>query len=196
MVHDPDELLVTEAQKGSREAFGKLVTHYHDMVYGLAYGVLNHREAALDVAQDVFLKVFHEISRFQGKSKFKTWLYRISVNAAIDQQRKIRPSDSIDATDVSDEDGVAPLVLVDLKQDPSESAHQEELKKVVAKALDKLTPEQRAILVLREWQGLSYEEIAEVLAIEIGTVMSRLFYARKRLGEILGEKFKKEIIST
>lgn len=194
MVQDPDASLIAQAQQGSREAFGKLVTEHYDMVYGIVYGVLNHREAALDVAQEVFLKVFRELDHFQGKSKFKTWLYRVAVNAAIDQQRKQRSMISIDATDSSGEDDEPPMVLVDLKQDPSESAYQAELRQYVGKALESLTPDQRAILVLREWQGLSYEEIAETLEIEIGTVMSRLFYARRHLGEILGAKFKKEIV--
>ncbi len=194
MVQDPDLKLVEAARAGSRESFGKLVSQYYEMVYAVVYGILSHRESALDVTQEVFLKAFRELDHFLGKSKFKTWLYRIAVNAAIDQQRKHKPTASIDATDASDEDDEPPLVLVDPKQEPSEETHRRDLKETVEKALLHLAADHRAILVLREWQGLSYEEIAEALEIEIGTVMSRLFYARKRLSEILGEKFKQEMV--
>ena len=194
MVDDSDELLVAKAKAGSKEAFSKLVERYYEMVYGLAYGILNRREPALDVAQDVFLKVFHDLDKYEGRSKFKTWLYRVSVNAAIDHQRRIRYADSIDLTDTSDGDDRAPLIIVDLKQDPLGSAVQSEMRVHIEKALNQLSLDQRMILTLREWQGLSYEEIAETLQIEAGTVMSRLFYARKRLAEVLGVQYKKEIL--
>lgn len=194
IIQDPDIQWVNAARAGSREAFGKLVSQYYDMVYAVVYGILSQRENALDAAQEVFLKAFRELEHFLGKSKFKTWLYRIAVNTAIDQQRKQRPARSIDATDASDDENEAPLVLVDPKQDPSEETHRRDLKETVEKALLHLAADHRAILVLREWQGLSYEEIAETLEIEIGTVMSRLFYARKRLSEVLGEKIKREMV--
>lgn len=196
MADDSDEILVAKAKAGSKEAFGKLASRYYDMVYGLAYGILNRREPALDVAQDVFLKVYNDLDKYEGRSKFKTWLYRVSVNAAIDHQRRIRYADSIDSTDTSDDDDKAPLIIVDPKQDPLESAAQSEMRVQIEKALNQLTPDQRMILTLREWQGLSYEEIAETLQIEAGTVMSRLFYARKRLAEVLGVQYGAEVLKS
>ena len=188
MAFDPDSGLVTKARRGDRSAFGELVTRYYDMVYGLAYGVLNNREQARDVAQDIFLKVFNDLSKFSGKSKFKTWLYRVSVNSAIDEQRRKKPTLSLDATDASDDEDRPPVIIEDRQPSPREKVAAGELQQIVKKALDELTPEHRAILVLREWQGLSYEEIAETLNIDQGTVMSRLFYARKKLGEVLKKR--------
>ncbi len=187
-MQDPDFDLIREAKNGSQSAFGKLVTHYYDMVYAIAYGVLNHSEAARDTAQEVFLKAFREIRNFEGKSKFKTWLYRIAVNAAIDEGRKKRPLQSLDQGDDPEDETKPAITPVDHTPGPRDRAFQSELREILNRALEELSPDHRAVLVLREFQGLSYEEIAEALQIEIGTVMSRLFYARKKLAEILSSK--------
>ena len=185
MSTDPDVEWVRKAQAGQKEAFGELVNRYYEMVYGLSFGILNHQEAAKDAAQEVFLKAFRELHKFEGKSKFKTWLYRITLNTAIDQARAKRPSQSLDATDASDEEDTTPVVILDQGAGPREAAFQNELQDLITQALQQLSAEHRAVLVLREWEGLGYEEIAELLKIQIGTVMSRLFYARKKLAEIL-----------
>lgn len=185
MKSDPDIGLVQKAKKGNRAAFGELANRYYEMVYVLAYGVVNNREVARDVTQDVFIKVYERLHKFDEKSKFKTWLYRVSVNAAIDQHRKKKPVQSIDVTDAAEESDRAPVVMTDTAPSPRDQAHQEELKARMKEALSKLSEDHRAILILREWQGLSYQEIAESLEIDHGTVMSRLFYARKKLGEVL-----------
>ena len=192
MAEDPDKSLVLRSKAGDQHAFGKLVTHYYQMVYGLAFGVLNHREKARDVAQEVFLKVFRQLPGFQEQSKFKTWLYRIAVNAAIDEQRKNRPTVSLDSTDESSDEDRAPVVLEDKGPSPRELAGQSELKEHLKRALEKLSADHRAVLTLREWQGMAYEEIADILGVEIGTVMSRLFYARKKLKEILELEIKRK----
>jgi len=182
---DPDLECVCKAQKGDKAAFGNLVNRYYEMVYAVCFGVLHQRESARDVTQDVFLKVFHEIENFKKESKFKTWLYRVAMNAAIDSARKRRPQVSVDATDASEEEGKAPFVLEDKGPGPREKASKHERREWVRRAVEALSPDHRAVLVLREWEGLSYEEIAGMLDLELGTVMSRLFYARKKLGEIL-----------
>ncbi len=187
---DPDVELVQQARAGNQEAFGKLAGKYYEMVFAVAFGVLHHREMARDVAQEVFMKAQREISRFEGKSKFKTWIYRITVNASIDEQRRKKPSQSLDATDASDDEDEKPVIITDTSAGPREKAEHEELKKLVAAALEKLSPDHRAVLVLREWQDLSYDEIAETLGLELGTVMSRLFYARKKLAEVLSGKLE------
>ena len=186
-MQDSDRELVHEAKKGNQTAFGKLVNHYYQMVYAIAYGVLNHSEAARDTAQEVFLKVFREISDFEQKSKFKTWLYRIAVNTAIDESRKRRPVESLDRPRENDPEKPA-MTPRDYSPGPRDLAYQAELREVLKRALEELSPEHRAVMVLREFQDLSYDEIAEMLQIEIGTVMSRLFYARKKLAEILSPK--------
>ena len=186
-MQDPDLDLVRDARNGSQSAFQKLVTNYYQMVYVVAFGILNHSEAARDTAQEVFLKVFRELGKFEGKSKFKTWLYRIAVNAAIDEGRKKRPLESLDGgDDLEDEKPV--ITPVDHAPGPRDLAYQSELREAIARALEGLSSDHRAVLVLREFQDLSYEEIAETLQIEVGTVMSRLFYARKKLAEILSSK--------
>ena len=186
-MQDPDHALILEAKSGSQPAFEKLVNRYYQMVYAICYGVLNHAESARDTAQEVFIKVFRELRKFEGKSKFKTWLYRISVNAAIDEGRKKRPIESLDRGD-DPEDEKPPITPVDHSAGPRDLAYQSELREVLAKGLEELSADHRAVLVLREFQDLSYEEIAETLQIGIGTVMSRLFYARKKLAEILSPK--------
>lgn len=189
MVDSEDELL-KRARTGDQAAFGKLVDLYYEMVYAVAFGVLRNRESARDVAQEAFIKAHRELPRFEGKSKFKTWVYRITVNTAIDEHRKRkRPMESLDATDASDDDE-APVIIKDPGADPSEKAEQAELRVLILKAVDQLSPDHRAVLVLREYQGLSYEEIAESLGIEMGTVMSRLFYARKKMAEVLAPKLE------
>src|SRR3989338_4597675 len=179
-MNDPDRALIDKAMSGNKAAFGILIQKYYEMVYAVAYGVLSRREEALDVAQEVFIKVFREIGNFKGESKFKTWLYRIAVNAAIDATRRRRPEEPIEESARFETKVLS----------PREEASREETRELVGKALEFLNPEHKAVLVLREWQELSYEEIAETLQVEIGTVMSRLFYARKRLAEIIGVKFK------
>ncbi len=189
---DPDKELVAQAKAGNKDSFGKLVERYYEMVYAVSYGVLNHHELAKDTAQEVFFKTFRDIGQFEGASKFKTWLYRITVNAAIDQGRKRRPVESLDATDSSDDEDRPPLIITDPSPGPRDRAYQSELKDRLEKALEELSPDHRAVLFLREWQELSYDEIAESLGIQIGTVMSRLFYARKKMAEILETKGKEK----
>ncbi len=190
MNSDPDRGLVCEAQAGNKVSFGKLVDRYYQMVYTLALGVLNHSQDARDVAQEVFLKVFKEIKRFEGKSKFKTWLYRVSVNAAIDYGRKKRPAESIDLLVENEEGQGSSAVVADKQRGPRERASESETAQLLEEALQRLSPEHRAVLVLREYEGLSYEEIADVLKIDLGTVMSRLFYARKKLARHLQGAFE------
>jgi len=185
-MRDPDRDIVKKAQKGDKSAFSELVNHYYEMVYALAMGILHNRESAKDLTQDVFVKVYGNINKFKGQSKFKTWLYRVAVNQALDQTRKKRPTESLDITE---DEGVKPHVPVaNPAAGPRDEAARQELKVVFRQALAELSPEHRAILVLREWQELSYEEIAETLNLELGTVMSRIHYARKKLAEVLEKR--------
>ncbi|MFZ5802007.1 MAG: RNA polymerase sigma factor [Candidatus Omnitrophota bacterium] len=177
--------LIAKSQAGDRAAFGKLVNSYYEMVYGVAFGVLHLREAALDVCQNVFLKAFQEICRFEGKSKLKTWLYRIAVNAALDEYRRRKPVLPLEVKKDPNEEGTVPVDIPDRRPGPRDDAVRGELQRLVRKAMEGLSEEHRTVLFLREWDDMSYEDIAELLKIEVGTVMSRLFYARKRLGEQL-----------
>src|SRR3989338_6238202 len=183
---DNDLELVRQSQQGSRSAFGRLVSKYYEMVYAVAYGVVNHREKAADITQEVFLKAFQMIKGFEGKSKITTWLYRITVNRAIDETRRKRPQESLEEpVDTKDSEVSKYDRLEDVQPGPRDLAAGGELRELMRNALKQLSEEHRAVLVLREWQGLSYEEIAGSLNIELGTVMSRIFYAKKRLAQVL-----------
>ncbi len=181
MRDDPDLSLVQQAQAGNQAAFSTLFRKYYNMVYAVAYGVLNRREESQDVTQDVLIKVHRDIQKFKGDSKFKTWLYRVTVNAAIDSVRRRKEAEPIE--NVGD-------FLASNTIDPRRAASQAELKVRMQEALQKVSAEHRAVLVLREWENLSYEEIAETLQLESGTVMSRIFYARKALAKVLGIEYQ------
>lgn len=182
---DPDRTLVAFAKQGDKVAFQELINRHYQFVYGIAFGVVHERQAALDIAQDVFLKLFRDLKLFEFKSKFKTWLYRVTYNASIDQVRKFKPHELIETGDAISEDGPQGVILSDLSENARDRIFNEEVRNHIQEALNQLSPDQRTILVLREWQEMSYEEIAQMLGIEIGTVMSRLHYARKKLAEAL-----------
>ena len=146
-----DEQLVLQIQNGNREAFEQLYWRYKDRIIGVAYGVLRNQQDALEVTQEVFVRLYNNIDKYQPNSHFFTWVYRIAHNLAIDRYRRKRTASEV------------------------EFDHE------IAAAMDSLSEKQRTIITLREIDGLSYEEIAAVLDIQIGTVMSRLHYARANL---------------
>ena len=173
--------LVQRCQSGDSGAFQELVSRYHQKVYLVILGLLRNREDALEVAQETFLRAYRKISGFQGGSSFYTWLYRIGVNLAIDAQRrqKRNPLDFRESMDsvLESQDEVA--------RDPFADVHDRELREGLMKAINDLTPEHKAVIVLRTVEGLSYKDIGEILGCSEGTVMSRLQYARKKLHEKL-----------
>jgi RNA polymerase sigma-70 factor, ECF subfamily len=181
-VSPEDGELVERARRGEREAFRVLVERYQRKVTALAAGMLRNREDALDVVQDTFTKAYQSLDRFKGDSSFYTWVYRIAVNLCIDHQRRESRYVQV-GTDMEDAgDAVAPPSSEELERDePFERARSTEIGAHVAQAIEELTPEHRAVILLREVDGLSYEEISHVLACPKGTVMSRLHYARRQL---------------
>jgi RNA polymerase sigma-70 factor (ECF subfamily) len=179
---------VEAALDGDNKAFGKLVERYQKKVYGLAFGILRNREDAWDVAQDAFVKAYKNLSTFEGNAAFYTWLYRITYNLSLDvlrsKGRRVAEELTEQTQEAAGEDAGRP-------EHPSETAERRELAEVVKQAMSKLTEKHRAIIVLREIEGLSYEEMAEVLQISKGTVMSRLFHARRNLAALI-EPYLKE----
>lgn len=179
-----DQALVDAARAGDNRAYGQLVEAYQRRVYALAFGMLRHREDAWDVAQEAFVKAFKNLDKFEGNSAFYTWLYRITYNVAMDHLRYSKRRETVDM----DQHELEQHIQDDKGHDfsnPLESLDRKELREVLAKAMDELSEKHRAIIVLREVEGLSYEEMADVLKISKGTVMSRLFHARKNLQKIL-----------
>src|SRR6185369_2532857 len=177
-----DGELVERARQGDREAFRVLVERYQRKVAALALGMLRNREDALDIVQDTFTKAYQSLDKFKGDSSFYTWVYRIGVNLCIDHQR--RESRYVQVTTDADDPGedIAPPSAEDLERDqPFEMAQSSEIGTRLVEAINELTPEHRAVILLREVDGLSYEEISQALDCPKGTVMSRLHYARRHL---------------
>lgn len=179
-----DRDLVARAQKGERHAFRDLFERHHKRAYAVAYGVLKNKHDALDVVQEAFVKVHKHLDSFQGSSSFYTWLYRIVMNLAIDQLRRrktakpVEYDDSIAREGESADDTILPRMM---GSNPRKAAIRRELMVRVEQALAQLPEYHRQVIVLREIEGLSYEEMAEVLEVPKGTIMSRLFHARRKM---------------
>jgi RNA polymerase sigma-70 factor (ECF subfamily) len=181
-----DGALVEASRRGDREAFRELVERHFRRVLAVASGMLRSPEDAKDVAQETFIKAYRSLASFKGDSTFYTWLYRITVNLCIDQQRRQgRVAAAIEPAATGGEDAAGEWQGGNPGPDPFERVRQRELGAHMRAALDELTPEHRAVILLREIEGLSYEEISHVMQCAKGTVMSRLHYARKRLQDKL-----------
>ena len=184
--------LVRLAGSGVKEAFRELVERYQRRVLAVVMGMLHDREAALEVTQETFIKAFRSIGRFKGDASFYTWIYRIAVNLAIDHQRREWRRPIGESTRNSGSDGQTEELLdrigdEDPRRDPFEATKDSELRARVLEAIEELTPDHKAVILLRELEGLSYEEISRVMQCSKGTVMSRLHYARKKLQARLKE---------
>ena len=181
--------LVKKASGGDVGAFEELVRKYERFVCTTVFSVLHNSEDSFDVSQEVFLKLYHSIGTFKGESSFSSWLYRIAKNAALDCLRKQKSARLVSLTD--DEDGdAATMDLPDTSPsaDPSDAVILAERKNVLYEAIDELSDEHREIIILRDINDYSYEEIGDMLGIEQGTVKSRLFRAREALRKRLIEK--------
>ncbi len=177
-----DRELVQQAGRGDKEAFQELVERYQRKILSVAIGMMQNREDALELTQETFVKAYENLSRFKGESSFYTWLYRIVVNLAIDQRRKDRrhPTTSLQDRVGGGEDLEANLPDQRLN-DPYQQAQSQEIGERLRQAINELTPDHKAVILLREVEGLSYEDISRVMQCSKGTVMSRLHYARKKL---------------
>ena len=182
--HESEVDLVIRARAGDADAQADLAERHRRALYFLALQLMGNREDALDVAQEALLRFFKTLHRFDCRRPVRPWLFQIVRNRVVDlyRRRKIRRHDSLDATD---HEGQPYLELIDATVDPERDASRSELRVRILQALDELSHIQREILVLRDYQDLSYAEIAETLDIPIGTVMSRLHGARKRLRQKL-----------
>jgi RNA polymerase sigma-70 factor (ECF subfamily) len=178
--------LIRESSQGDREAFRVLVERYQSKMLRLVAQIIRSREDAEDIVQESFVKAYSSLGSFRGQSSFYTWLYRISFNLAIDWKRRAarRGGDKHELTDI--EQGKV-TASVPEAETPSDQMYRKEQSRLINVALAQLTEEHRAVIVLREIDGLSYEEIAKVTGSTLGTVMSRLHYARKKLQVALQE---------
>lgn len=188
--HVDDRELVDAARSGDKAAFRQLFDRYHRRAFALAYGVVHNTDDALDIVQDAFIKAHRYLDRFEGSSSFYTWLYRIVMNLAIDHIRKHRRLRPVELTDAAVGDGVADgetavggdaLLPRILGAHPGRALLDKEIRERIDHALGELSENHRAVLVMRELEGLSYEEMAQVMGCSKGTIMSRLFHARRNM---------------
>jgi len=175
--------LVRAAQKGDDSAFEELVRTYEKKVYHLALRMCGSQEDAYEIAQEAFLSAWKGLKFFRGESSFSTWLYRLTSNAAIDFLRRDKRQSGPGEISLDDEETY--IEPTDPRPTPQQHAERAEVRQALAEGLNKLSPEHRQVLLLRELQGLSYEEIAEVLELDLGTVKSRIARAREKLRKYL-----------
>lgn len=180
---DPDDReLVQSARAGDRDAFRTLFERYHRRAYALALGVVRRPEDAMDVVQDAFIKAHKHLGKFEGTSSFYTWLYRIVMNLAIDHLRKhrrVKPVELDEQTlESSADESLIPRIL---GGNPSRALMDKQIRARIDQALEELSENHRAVLVMRELEGLSYEEMAQAMECSKGTIMSRLFHARRNM---------------
>jgi RNA polymerase sigma-70 factor, ECF subfamily len=191
-VAEDDIALVRRCQKGDALAFEQLVIKYRSKVFSMIYGMVQNEQDAWDLAQEGFIKAWRSIHRFKGQASFYTWLYRIVTNVAIDSLRRkgfkktAEFDDQIAANEV--EPGSKTVPTPDPL--PHQGLEREEIRQRIEQAISKLSPEHRAVIVMKEIEELQYNEIAEALGCSIGTVMSRLFYARKKLQTLLKDVYE------
>src|SRR5208283_3203290 len=186
-----EEVLVRKARLGELEAYDELVRRYQERIYATIYHMTSNHEDANDLAQESFIKAFQALKTFKGGSSFYTWLYRIAVNKTINflKQRKNRTHMSLNNLDFNAEHDPDLVALIS-EQTPRRAAGLTELQEKLNEALMKLSESHRLVVVMHDVQGLSHEEIAEAMDCNVGTVRSRLFYARQQLQGFLADYLK------
>lgn len=192
-VADDDSGLVMQARRGDMKSFDELVTRHRARIFAMIRNMIHQEAEAWDLAQEVFIKAWHALPKFEGKARFSTWLYRIAHNVVYDftRKRKIESAGELD-------DGIFSREKIDVGstttpsggESPDDEMARGELRVKIEAALAKLSPEHREAVVLKDAQGLAYKEIAEVMGTSIGTVMSRLFYARQKLQSLLKDEYE------
>lgn len=183
-----DQELVARCKKGDQQAFRVLVERYQGRIYALALSMLHDRQDAMDVSQEAFIKVHRYLDNFQGSASFYTWLYRITYNLCIDHLRRGGRMQTVDYDDriqrepADDPSNLHPTTA---NGNPGKSMRRKELAEKIQEAIDQLPPYHKAVIVMREIEGMSYKEMAEAMDVSKGTIMSRLHHARQKLQKML-----------
>ena len=182
-VNPDDHRLIADCLQGQTAAFGELVRRYQDRLYHCVYRLVDNAEDAQDIIQEAFLNAFQSLDRFKGDSQFFTWLYRIAFNAAISLKRKQRAAVALKTSRA--EVGVNEPLDASESNRPEYALEKAEQERRIQQALNRLSPEHRTVLILKDMEGQKYETMAEILQVPIGTIRSRLHRARMELRELL-----------
>jgi RNA polymerase sigma-70 factor, ECF subfamily len=193
VLHDEDLTLVLDAQHGSMAAFEKLVKRHERRMFRIAHNLLHHREDAEDAVQEAFLKAFRKLQQFQGRSKFATWLARITVNQALAKLRREPAFWSSLAEDPQDEADISPQEIADWAPNPETIYTKLELRELLEKNLRRLSSKMRSVFLLHDVEGLTLEETAQALGVSVSAVKTRSCRARLQLREWLNGHFRTDI---
>jgi len=186
-----DQTLVRAAQGGDMSAFEELVARHRDKIYARAYTMMRNEEEAIDLSQEAWVKGWQRLRQFQGESSFGTWMTRIVINLCLDQLRKQKRQRTDSIEEMSEESGGVERQMPVVTINPTAGLERGELRQRIDRALGQLSHEHRTVLVLHEFEEMEYKEIAKAMGCSIGTIMSRLFYARRKMAALLAD-LKKE----
>jgi RNA polymerase sigma-70 factor (ECF subfamily) len=187
-----DIALVERCQRGDTRAFDELVTKHRNRAYAMIYNMVRNEQDAWDLAQEGFVKAWKNIHKFRGQSSFYTWLYRIMTNAGIDFIRRKHIESGVEFDDAIGLHNIEPgsVTTPTASPQPLQKMAAAEVRVRIDEAIARLSPEHRAVILMKEMDGMQYHEMADVLGCSIGTVMSRLFYARKKLQSLLKDVYE------
>ena len=180
-----DDALVKAAQKGDPMAFEELVVRHRDKIYARAFSMMRNEDEANDLSQEAWVKGWQRLKQFQGEASFVTWMTRIVINLCLDQLRKQKRIKAESIEQLNEEVGGVERQMPVINPNPTEGLERGELRQRIDRALDQLSHEHRTVLVLHEFEELEYKEIAKRMECSIGTVMSRLFYARRKMASLM-----------
>lgn len=189
-----DEKLVKAAQRGDMPAFEELVARHRDKIYARAFSMMRSEEDAVDLSQEAWVKGWQRLKQFQGDSSFVTWMTRIVINLCLDQLRKQKRQRAESIESLEEDSGGVERQMPIITTNPTAGLERQELRARIDKALGQLSYEHRTVLILHEFEELEYKEIAKRMECSIGTVMSRLFYARRKMANLMAS-YKREEMS-
>lgn len=184
---EDDTALVRDARKGDMGAFEELVARHRDKIYARAYSMMRNEEEAIDLSQEAWVKAWQRLVQFQGQSSFATWITRIVINLCLDQLRRQKRQRAESIEELDEESGGVERKMPVVTVNPTERLERGELRQRIDRAMTQLSYEHRTVLVLHEFEEMEYKEIAKTMDCSIGTVMSRLFYARRKLASLLAD---------